>query len=63
LPGLRCGTRLARRASRPPRLAALGRHLECGNSVCLPVSGSPGLALVRGPSYSRLAAREKQTAS
>ena len=41
----------------------LGRHLECGNSVCLPRSGSPGLALIRGPSYSRLAAREKQTAS
>jgi hypothetical protein len=26
----------------------LGRHLECGDSVCLPASGSSGLALIRG---------------
>jgi hypothetical protein len=40
----------------------LCRHLECGNSVCLPVSGLPGLALVsiaRGAPYSRSAARKK----
>jgi hypothetical protein len=41
----------------------LDRHLECGNSVCLR-AGSPGRALmIRGASYSSLAAREKQTAS
>ena len=26
----------------------LDRHPECGDSVCLPASGSPGLALIRG---------------
>jgi hypothetical protein len=31
------------------KVMRLGRHLECGNSVCLPVSGSSGLALARGP--------------
>jgi hypothetical protein len=43
----------------------LGRHPECGDSVCLPVSGSPGLALIRGGRHTadRLLARNKQRVS